>query len=57
MKDEYVDYTLPDTIKNWKTKWFYMDNCNPPLEAATGFSPVYNFRWREGTSESKKKRV
>jgi hypothetical protein len=30
-KHEYFDYTLVDSVKDWRAKWFYAGNMLPPL--------------------------
>lgn len=48
-KNEFVSYTLIDSVKSWKQGWFYMGNMHPPLEAHSTAAPVVNIRWEEET--------
>lgn len=39
-KKNIFEYSLLETHKEWKGFWFYMENHNPTLKVASGFSPV-----------------
>jgi hypothetical protein len=46
-KKEYLHYTLVDSVKNWRTEWFYAGNMWPPLEVHSNVASVPNARWEK----------
>jgi len=48
-KNEYLHYTLVDSVKNWIAEWFYAGNVYPPLEVHSIATPVPNARWEKKT--------
>ena len=48
-KKEYLHYTLVDSMKNWRAKWFYAGNMYPPLEVHNKAASVPNARWEKET--------
>jgi len=44
-KNEYVHYTLVDSIKNWRAEWFYAGNMWPSLEVHSNTAPIPNNCW------------
>lgn len=46
-KGEFLSYVLPDSLKGWKTEWFYMGNLIPSLETHNLEAPKINTRWEE----------
>jgi hypothetical protein len=43
-KQEYFDYTLVDSMKDWKVEWFYAKNVLPALAVHTNAGPSVNSR-------------
>jgi hypothetical protein len=48
---------LVDSVKEWRSEWFYARNMNPPLAIHSNSSPVVNNHWEKAplTSEELKK--
>ena len=46
-KKEYLHYTLVDSMKNWRAKWFYAENMWLPLEVHSNAAPMPNARWEK----------
>jgi hypothetical protein len=48
---------LVDSVKDWRTKWFYAGNMFPPLAVHSDARPVVNDRWEKAplTAEDLKK--
>jgi hypothetical protein len=45
---EYFEYTLIDSMKDWRTEWFYASNMSPPLVVHSDAGPVVNNdRWEK----------
>jgi hypothetical protein len=44
---EYFDYTLVDSVKDWRIEWFYTGNMDPPLAAYSDVGLVINDRWEK----------
>jgi hypothetical protein len=44
---EYFDYTLVDSVKDWRTEWFYVENMDSPLIVYSDAGPVINDRWEK----------
>jgi hypothetical protein len=38
---------LVDTVKGWRTEWFYIGNMSPPLAVHSKAGPVVNDRWEK----------
>jgi hypothetical protein len=34
-------------VKDWRTKWFYAGNMDPPLAVHSDVGPVINDRWKK----------
>jgi hypothetical protein len=41
-KQEYFDYTLVDSVKDWRARWFYAENDLPALAVHTNARPSVN---------------
>jgi hypothetical protein len=39
---EYFEYTLVDSMKDWRSEWFYAGNMSPPLAVHSEAGPVVN---------------
>jgi len=48
-KNEYIHYTLVDSMKNWRAEWFYAGNMWPPLEVHSDTVLVPNNHWDKET--------
>jgi hypothetical protein len=48
---------LVDSIKEWRSQWFYTRNMNPPLVVHSNSGPMVNHHWEKAplTSEELKK--
>jgi hypothetical protein len=46
-KGSFFDYNLVDSIKEWRSEWFYTRNMSPPLAVHTNFGPVVNDHWEK----------
>lgn len=46
-KAEFLTYNLPDSKKNWKSKWFYSGNVLPSLETRSVDAPRVNPYWEQ----------
>jgi hypothetical protein len=46
-KQEYFDYTLVDSVKDWRADWFYAENVLPALAVHTNVGPSVNNRWEK----------
>lgn len=46
-KSEYFDYTLIDSVRDWRIEWFYAGNMLPALDTHTNSGPVVNDRWEK----------
>jgi hypothetical protein len=44
-KTEYIHYTLVESVKSWRSEWFYAGNMHPPLELHSNAAPVPNTLW------------
>jgi hypothetical protein len=42
---EYIHYTLVESMKNWRSEWFYAGNMYPPLEVHSNATPMPNTHW------------
>jgi hypothetical protein len=53
----FFDYDLVDSIKEWRSEWFYAGSINAPLAVHSNSGPMVNNRWRKAplTSEELKK--
>jgi hypothetical protein len=53
----FFDYDLVDSVKEWRSEWFYARNIYPPLAIHSNSGPVVNDRWEKAplTSEELKK--
>jgi hypothetical protein len=53
----FFNYDLVDSIKEWRSEWFYARNMNPPLVVHSNSCPMVNDRWEKAplTSEELKK--
>jgi hypothetical protein len=38
---------LIDSVKDWRTEWFYTSNMSPPLAVHSDAGPVVNDRWEK----------
>jgi hypothetical protein len=56
-KGLFFNYDLVDSIKEWRSEWFYAGNMSPRLAVHSNSSPVVNDRWEKAplTSEEFKK--
>jgi hypothetical protein len=46
-KKELFDYTLVDSVKDWRTEWFYASNVEPSLAVHSDVGPVVNDLWEK----------
>jgi hypothetical protein len=56
-KNLFFDYDLIDSVKEWRSEWFYAGNMLPALSAHTNFGPLVNDRLEKNplSSEELKK--
>jgi hypothetical protein len=52
-KGLFFDYDLVDSVKEWRSEWFYAGNMNPPLAVHSNFGLVVNDRWEKAPLTSK----
>jgi hypothetical protein len=43
----FFDYDLVDSVKEWRSEWFYAGNMNPPLVVHSNSGPIVNDRWEK----------
>lgn len=48
-KSEFFDYTLIDSVRDWKTDWFYTGNMFPPLAVHSNAAPVVTNKWEKNS--------
>jgi hypothetical protein len=48
-KQEYFDYTLVDSVKDWRAKWFYAKNVLRALSVHNNARPSANNGWEKET--------
>jgi hypothetical protein len=51
-KADYLEYDLPESVKEWNYGWFYMYNNPPSLAKHTGFAPRKRSQWLEKLNEA-----
>jgi hypothetical protein len=53
----FLDYDLVDSVKEWRSEWFYTGIMLPTLAVHTDFGPSVNDRWEKNplSSEELKK--
>lgn len=56
-KADYLVYDLPDSVKEWNYKWFYMYNHPPVLAKHTGFAPRKRTQWLEKLTEAERLQI
>ena len=45
MSAKYLEVSLKDTNKGWKSEWFVIENPAPSLPVKSGFPPVHRAKW------------
>nr|TKV95085.1 hypothetical protein SEVIR_9G337600v2 [Setaria viridis] len=48
--DAYLEYETLQSHGNWKEKWFYIGNHNPPMPVVTGYHLKYSTKWLDEPS-------
>jgi hypothetical protein len=43
-KNQFFDYDLVDSVRDWRAGWFYATNMIPPLAVHSGSGPTVNDR-------------
>jgi hypothetical protein len=51
-KQEYVDYSLVDSMKDWRAEWFFAENILLALVVRDNTKPSVNNRWEKETLAS-----
>jgi hypothetical protein len=46
-KNQFFDYDLVDSVRDWRADWFYTTNMIPPLAIHFGFGPMVNDHWEK----------
>jgi hypothetical protein len=46
-KNEFFDYDLVDSMRDWRADWFYTANMIYPLAVHSSSSPTVNDRWKK----------
>jgi hypothetical protein len=46
---EYFEHTLVDSVKDWRTEWFYAGNMSLPLAVHSDAGPIVNDRWEKAS--------
>jgi hypothetical protein len=46
-KNQFFDYSLVDSVRDWSANRFYATNMIPPLAVHSGFGPTINDRWEK----------
>jgi hypothetical protein len=56
-KESLFDYYLVDSVKEWRSEWFYAENMLPTLAVHSDSGPSVNDRWEKNplSSEELKK--
>ena len=47
LKIKFFDYDLVDSVKDWRSEWFYSVNMIPPLSVHSSSGPTVNDRWEK----------
>jgi hypothetical protein len=46
-KKEFFEYTLVNSVRDWRTKWFYASNVQPSLAVHSDARSVVNDWWEK----------
>jgi hypothetical protein len=44
---EFFEYTLVNSVRDWRTEWFYTGNVQPPLDVHSDIELIINDRWEK----------
>jgi len=47
LKIKFFDYDLVDSVRDWRSEWFYSANMIPPLSVHSSSGPTVNDRWEK----------
>ena len=47
LKIKFFDYDLVDSVRDWRSEWFYSANMIPPLSVHSSSGPMVNDRWEK----------
>ena len=47
LKIKFFDYDLVDSVRDWRSEWFYSANMIPPLSIHSSSGPTVNDRWEK----------